>query len=218
MSGALVLLSGGMDSAVCLYEAIEAHGTVAVECLFFDWGQLAVEQERRCCSALCRAAGVAPQIEVELHFPYRGPLTDESLGMPRGRTPSQISGGGVEATFFPGRNLVMLASAFGIAAARGIERIYFGATAQDGSGYPDCRAEFLRAMEDACSAGVGREIELVTPLLGMSKARVALRGEELGVPWDLTFSCYAPRGGEPCGTCDSCVLRGNALHRDGQSP
>lgn len=217
MKGALVLLSGGMDSAVCLYEALESHGTDAVACLFFDWGQLAAEQERRCCLALCRNAGVAPQIEVELHFPYRGPLTDASREMPGGRTPSEIEGGEVAPTFFPGRNLVMLASAFGIAADRGIARVYFGAIAQDDSGHPDCRAGFLRAMEEACSAGVGRGIDLVTPLLEMSKTQVARRGDELGVPWELTFSCYAPRGGEPCGTCDSCVLREGALRRGGRS-
>lgn len=213
MTKALVLLSGGMDSAVCLFVAVELYGSGEVEALFFDWGQRAVVEERAACRALCDVARVKPPVEIALDFPYGGPLTDENAALPSMRTAGQIAGGGVAPTFFPGRNVVMLAYAFGLAAQRGASQVYFGANAQDATGYPDCRAEFLEEMEQACRIGVDSNLRLVAPLAGMSDDEIVRRGQELAVPWGLTFSCYAPTEGTQCGTCDSCILRKRALDR-----
>ena len=210
---ALVLLSGGMDSAVCLYRAVSDCGADEVEAVFFDGGQRALTQEIDAARSLCRAAGVAEPVPVELDFPYGGVLTEPGAGMAAGRTPREIAAAGVADTFFPGRNLVMLAHAFGIAAARKFDRIYFGPNADDAAGYPDCRRECLLEMERACRLGTDTEVELAVPLIGMSKDHVVEAGDRLGVPWEMTFSCYAPVDGAPCGTCDSCILRTDAVRR-----
>lgn len=211
MKRALVLLSGGMDSAVCLYEAVGEHGADSVEALFFDWGQVSVDEERAAARALCARAGVGPPLELVVGFPYLGPLTGSGEEVPMGRTAEQMEDGGVAPTFFPGRNIVMLAFAYGYASRAGIGHIYFGPNAQDEAGYPDCRKEFLGPMAAACRAGVDDDIELRVPLIEMSKHQVVKRGEELGVPWEVTFSCYSPSGGSHCGTCDACVLRSEAM-------
>jgi 7-cyano-7-deazaguanine synthase len=206
----LVLLSGGMDSAVCLFQAVREHGAGEVEVLFFDWGQRTLSEELTACRALCEAAGTEAPDMIALDFPYQGALTDAGAEVPAGRTPEAMMGG-VAPTFFPGRNIVMLAYAFGLAAARGHALIYFGPNADDAAGYPDCRAEFLAQFESACVLGTESDARLVTPLVGMTKEQVVSVGDGLGVPWALTFSCYAPVGGVPCGSCDSCVLRRLAL-------
>lgn len=211
MSGALVLLSGGMDSAVCLYRAVAEEGPASVRALFFDWNQRSRAQERRAAEALCTATGVAPPITVKLDFPYRGPLTSSDGPVPLDRAPSEIEACGVPATFFPGRNLVMVSYAFGTAAALDISRVYFGPNADDAAGYPDCREECLRMLACACRAGVDREIELVLPVISMSKPGIVREGDALGVPWEVTFSCYSPVEGRHCGRCDACVLREGAL-------
>ena len=210
MSGALVLLSGGMDSAVCLYQAAADLGGASVSAVFFDWGQRSLPEERRAARSLCAAAGVARPVSVELDFPYEGPLTSALSEMPLDRSPSGIKAG-VASTFFPGRNLVMLSYAFGIAASMDIGSIYFGPNADDAAGFPDCREECLRALEVACRLGVDKDIDLVLPVIGMSKLQIVEAGETLGVPWELTFSCYAPVEGGACGRCDACVLREDAF-------
>ncbi len=214
MKKALVLLSGGMDSAVCLFLAVSEHGADAVSAVFFDWGQRSLAEERSACGRLIRAAGIEPPWEITLDFAHTGPLTEPGAPVPSWRSPEEMDRGGAAPTFFPGRNLVMLAHACGLAAARGIEEVHIGANRQDAAGYPDCRPEFLDLAGRACSAGVGRDIRIVAPLLDMSKEEVARAGDSLGVPWRATFSCYAPRGGLHCGECDACVLRARSLGRD----
>ena len=211
MSEALVLTSGGMDSAVCLYIAVAGHGPGGVEALFFDWGQKAGAEELEAARAQCREAGLDHPVSIRLDFPYSGPLTDSFDPVPTGRTPSEIGSGGVARTFFPGRNIVMLAYAYGLAAARGMRTIYFGPNADDAAGYPDCRAGFVKSFEAACRAGTESGISLAVPLIDMSKADIVREGNRLRVPWDLTFSCYSPVDGRHCGRCDSCVLRSRAL-------
>jgi 7-cyano-7-deazaguanine synthase len=213
LSGALVLLSGGMDSAVCLYRAVVDLGPREVTAVFFDWGQRTLTEERLAAVELCAAGGVRAPVVVKLDFPYGGILTEADAEVPRDRTPSEIEAAGVAETFFPGRNLVMLAYAFGIAAASGLDTVYFGPNADDASGYPDCREEFLRAMEGACRLGVERRISLAIPLIARSKADIVREGDSLGVPWESTFSCYAPADGRECGRCDACVLKREALSR-----
>ena len=212
----LVLLSGGMDSAVCLYAAVAECGAGDVEAVFFDWRQRSLDEELSAARAICEAAGAAAPVVVVLDFPYSGPLTEPGAELPAGRTPAGISASGVAETFFPGRNLVMLAHAFGMAASSGAERIYFGPNADDASGYPDCRGECLSGFAAACRAGTDTHVELAVPLIEMSKEEVVAAGDALGVPWEKTFSCYAPVGGKPCGECDSCVLRQSAIDGRGR--
>ncbi len=210
--GAVVLLSGGIDSAVCLSLAAREEEAGAVTALTFDWGQRCWEQERDASCALARAAGVE-HVLLEARFPYSGALTDAGADIPLDRTPAEIGEGGTAPTCFPGRNLVLLAFAFGIAFDRGARSVYFGPNALDASGYPDCRPGFVEAMERAADLALGSPgIKLETPLMGMSKVEIVRAGDELGVPWDLTFSCYAPVDGIPCGRCDSCVLRAQAFN------
>jgi 7-cyano-7-deazaguanine synthase len=207
----LVLLSGGMDSAVCLYQAAADPTAGSVEAVFFDWRQRSLAEELAASRALCEAVGVAEPAVIRLDFPYSGPLTEPGAELPGGRTPADISAAGVADTFFPGRNLVMLAHAFGMAAAGGARRIYFGPNADDAAGYPDCRADCLMQLAAACRLGTDTEVELAVPLIERSKEQVVQAGDDLGVPWEKTFSCYAPVDGRPCGICDSCVLRMSAI-------
>jgi 7-cyano-7-deazaguanine synthase len=215
LASALVLLSGGMDSAVCLYMAVADHGAGEVQALFFDWGQIALPEERRAAQSLCEAAGAGSPTIIRLDFPYRGALTTPGQAVPTGRSTQEIGEGGITPAFFPGRNLVMLAHAFGLAAADGIGIVYFGANAADHQGFPDCREPFLEAVEGAFRLGVDRPVVLALPVIGMSKPGIVRAGDSLGVPWDLTFSCYTPAEGKACGGCDACALREEAFGRDG---
>ena len=119
--------------------------------------------------------------------------------------------GGIPATYVPARNLIFCSLACGIAEARGADFVYLGVNALDYSGYPDCRPEFVRAIEAAANLGLkrgveGRPLELRTPLIHRTKAEIVRLGAELDAPLELTWSCY--RGGpRPCGSCDACTLR-----------
>jgi len=212
----IVLLSGGVDSAVCLYIAVKELRPGNVTALFFHWGQRSAREELSAARALCEAAGVSRFVVSGIMFPYEGILTEESASVPLDRTESEINESGIAPTFFPGRNLVFLAFAFGLAGARGASTVYFGPSALDDAGYPDCRPVFVRSAEAAGRLALDSpEITVVAPLLEMTKAQVVSIGQSLGVPWDLTFSCYAPRDGTPCGRCDSCVTRRAAFESAG---
>lgn len=216
MDKAIVLLSGGVDSAVCLFSAARELGPGNVVALTFDWGQRSLAEELRSSRLLCHAAGVEPPVVTRLQFTYGGLLTEEGVEVPLDRTAREITEGGVAPTFFPARNLVMLAHAFGLAAREDARAIHFGASESDESGYPDCRIDFVSAMEKAGNLALGgTHVSIAAPLINMSKASVITLGEEIGVPWELTFSCYTPVEGRPCGRCDSCVLRREAFTRAG---
>lgn len=208
---AVVLLSGGMDSAVCLFMAVKDFGPEAVKAIFFDWRQLALYEERLAAFNLARKAGTSKPSVIKLDFPYGGNLTDPTARMALDRKEEEILEGEVPDTFFPGRNSVMLAYAFGYAAALGSRQVYFGANADDCSGYPDCRPEFLDMAAQTFNAGLLKDIELVTPVLRLDKRGIVEAGESLGVPWESTFSCYSPKSGRACARCDACVLREAAL-------
>ena len=203
-----------------MFEAVRSLGTAEVTALTFDWGHLAYEEERRAAEALAAAAGIAPPRLVHIQFPYGGPLIDEKAEIPLDRTVGQIQAdGGISPTFFPARNLVMLAYAYGLTAVEGAEAIYFGTEASDSAGFPDCRPDFVAAVESAGNLALGGPgIELITPLIHMSKDKIVLMGEDLGVPWELTFSCFVPVDGKACRRCDSCVLRRNAFIQAGLGP
>jgi 7-cyano-7-deazaguanine synthase len=211
---AVCLLSGGMDSAVCLAEAqikgFEAHA------LSFSYGQRH-EVELAAAENVAMSGGAASHRVVELDLRALGgsALTDD-LQVPRSRSMEEI-GEGVPATYVPARNTVFLSVALGWAETLGARDLFIGVNALDYSGYPDCRPEFLRAFEAlarvATAAGTedGAEFRVHAPLLELSKADIVRRAVELDVDLGLTHTCYAPRvtGGEvhSCGVCDACLLR-----------
>jgi 7-cyano-7-deazaguanine synthase len=216
---ALVLLSGGLDSAVCALLA-RREGRV-VSALTFAYGQRhAVEVERA--QALGRALAVREHLVLELPGGlFAGSaLTDPSVPVPLDR-PIDAS---IPATYVPARNLVFLALAAAAAEGRGLDEVWIGVNALDYSGYPDCRPEFIAAFQDALARGTRpgteeRAVRVVAPLQRLSKREIVLLGRELGLDFALTWSCYAPGPeGRPCGRCDACVLRRKGFEEAGVEP
>ncbi len=206
---AVVLLSGGMDSATAL--AIALKDGFEVTALSVDYGQ---RHKRELDSArkVAKYFGVKDHRVVSLDLTAIGgsALTDRKIQIPEQRRLEEI-GQGIPPTYVPARNTILLSYALGLAEATDAKAIYIAANQIDYSGYPDCRPEFYRAFQEVARLGTkrgveGDVIEIRTPLIAMSKADIVRKGEELGVPWALTWSCY--RGEEKaCGVCDSCQLR-----------
>jgi 7-cyano-7-deazaguanine synthase len=205
--GSVVLLSGGMDSATCL--ALAAREAPPVHALTFFYGQRHA-RELRSARRLARRFRVAAHevVRLPLDALVRSALTRPKAPLPR-RGPRP---GSIPSTYVPARNTILLALALGYAESHRLGRIYFGANAVDYSGYPDCRPEFVRAFNALARRAVrsphegGLRLRVVAPLLRLSKAQIVRRGERLGVPWALTWSCYAG-GRAPCGRCDACRWR-----------
>jgi 7-cyano-7-deazaguanine synthase len=219
MRRAVVLLSGGMDSATTLADAIaqgfEAHA------LTVRYGQRhEVELERA--AALARAVGAASHrmASVDLAFAGGSALTDPSIPVPKSRTDETI-GAGVPPTYVPARNTVLLSLALAWAEALGARDLFIGANAVDYSGYPDCRPAFLEAFEAlarvATRAGVeGEPFRVHAPLMRLTKGEIVRRALELRVDLSLTWSCYDPAPGQvPCGQCDACLLRARGFRDAG---
>ncbi len=208
--GAVVLLSGGMDSATSLAVA-RRDESGPLRTLSLSYGQRH-HRELRAARALARYFAVDEPIELTVPFAPLAPSAITRRGLlPRDRSLQEI-GKGIPATYVPGRNTVFLALALSLAESRRADAIYLGINAVDYSGYPDCRPEYLDAFRRLAALATARGVEehwtprLVAPLLRLSKAGIVRLGERLGVPWDRTWSCYAG-GARPCGRCDSCLLR-----------
>jgi 7-cyano-7-deazaguanine synthase len=203
---AIVLVSGGLDSATCL--AIARHEGYDCYALSFDYGQRH-RAELDAARQVAQSLGVTAHKVIKLGLADIGgsALTDKAIDVPV--TPSE----GIPVTYVPARNTVFLALALGWAEVLGACDIFIGVNAVDYSGYPDCRPEFIRAFETvanlATKAGVeGQRFHIHTPLIDMSKAEIIQRGTQLGVDYALTVSCYAAdEAGRACGECDSCRLR-----------
>ena len=204
---AVVLLSGGMDSATVL--AYARREGVAVHALSIDYGQRhrsELEAARRIVEHL--GAEEHRVVRVDLRAIGGSALTDETMAVPTAPTV------GIPPTYVPARNTVFLALALGWAEVLDLRDLYIGANVLDYSGYPDCRPEYLRAFEAlaqlATRAGVeeGARFRIHAPLLTLSKAEIVRLGSSLGVDYGLTVSCYrADEEGRACGLCDSCRLR-----------
>ncbi|MBW8054177.1 MAG: 7-cyano-7-deazaguanine synthase QueC [Nitrospira sp.] len=203
---AVVLLSGGVDSATTL--AIARERGFACYALSFDYGQRH-RLELAAAGRVARSLGAVEHRQVKLDLGWVGgsALTDPSIAMPA------AASSGIPVTYVPARNTVFLAFALGWAEALGARDLFFGANAVDYSGYPDCRPAFVEAFQRlanvATKAGVeGDNFELHAPLIAMTKAEIIRTGTRLGVDYTLTLSCYQPGAkGEACGRCDSCRLR-----------
>ncbi|MCI4323357.1 MAG: 7-cyano-7-deazaguanine synthase QueC [Thermoplasmata archaeon] len=213
---AVVLLSGGMDSATCLAEAV---GTGRhVHALTVVYGQRHA-REIASARALVRHFRVPRHtiLALPLSQLVRSSLTDAGRALPSGGS----RGGRIPSTYVPARNTVLLALALAAAETDGAREIYIGANAIDYSGYPDCRPAFLQAFERMAQRGTragaegGARFRIRAPLLRLSKEQIVRRGERWGVPWKLTWSCYAG-GRRPCGTCDACRLRAKGFRAAGR--
>ena len=211
---AVVLLSGGLDSATCLAWA-RAQGFLC-HTLAVDYGQrhrIELAAARRVASAL-GAAGHR-EVKVDLRAIGGSALTAD-IEVPRDRPAAEI-GAGIPITYVPARNTVFLALALGFAETLGAADLVAGMNALDYSGYPDCRLEFVQAFESlarvATKAGVGgADYRVHTPLMALDKAAIIRLGVSLGVDYGLTHSCYDPApDGAACGGCDACVLRRNGF-------
>jgi len=208
---AVVLLSGGLDSATTCALAREAG--YAVYALSVDYGQRhRVELERARQLALHLGVVEHRIIAVDLRAIGGSALT-ANIPVPKDR-PAETLTQGIPVTYVPARNTLLLALALGYAETLGAFDIFIGANVLDYSGYPDCRPEFLRAFENlaqlATQAGVeGRgRFRIHAPLLYLTKAEIIRQGQRLGVDYALTLSCYDPDPqGRPCGHCDACQLR-----------
>ena len=206
-ASAVVLLSGGLDSATCL--AIARSQGFDCYCLSFDYGQRH-SAELRAAERVAQALGAAEHRILSLDLAQFGgsALTDTRIAVPtEGVQP------GIPVTYVPARNTIMLSLALAWAEVLGSRDIFVGVNAVDYSGYPDCRPDYIAAFETlanlATRAGVeGARLTIHAPLIELSKADIIRKGVKLGVDYALTVSCYrADAEGHACGVCDSCRLR-----------
>jgi 7-cyano-7-deazaguanine synthase len=207
---AVILLSGGLDSATAL--AIAKQQGFRALAISFRYGQrhaVEIEAARR----VAKAAGVDRHVIVDIDLRVFGgsALTDD-VAVPKRRDEAEMADS-IPVTYVPARNTIFLSYALAFAEVHGAQDIFIGVNAVDYSGYPDCRPEFIRTFEQmanlATKAAVeGRKVTIHAPLIAMTKAEIIRTGTQLGVDYALTSSCYDPDAqGRACGECDSCRLR-----------
>ncbi|MDP6601435.1 MAG: 7-cyano-7-deazaguanine synthase QueC [Phycisphaerales bacterium] len=209
MAEAVVLLSGGLDSATTLAMAIDRG--FAAHALTFNYGQRHVA-EVECAKSVAESLGVASHLiqTIDLSAWGGSALTDD-IDVPKGGV-----GDGIPVTYVPARNTIFLAHALGFAEAIGSSDIFIGVNAVDYSGYPDCRPAFIEAFERLAAVATrdgvsGHPTRVHAPLIEMTKAEIIAEGRRFGVNYDLTMSCYDPVDGHPCGECDACRLRASGF-------
>ncbi|WP_371371376.1 7-cyano-7-deazaguanine synthase QueC [Sporomusa aerivorans] len=204
---AVVLLSGGLDSTVCMAIA-KSEG--------YELLPISFNYHQRHSRELAAAAGVAKHYNVGHHLIIEtnmeaiggSALTDPQLAVPAG----QADAANIPITYVPARNLIFLSYALGYAEVSGADKVYIGVNALDYSGYPDCRPEFIALFQQLANyatkatAADGRKICIETPLISLTKKDIVLLGAKLAAPLQLTTSCYQGRDAA-CGQCDSCLLR-----------
>jgi 7-cyano-7-deazaguanine synthase len=202
---AIVLLSGGMDS--CVTAAIASGEVDELAFLHISYGQRTEERERRAFNKIADHYGVKRRLDISIEYLARiggSSLTDEAIAV----TEANLASKEIPTSYVPFRNANMLAIATSWAEVIGASAIYIGAVEEDSSGYPDCRPEFFEAFQRTIDAGTKPDtrIEIRTPIIQLSKAKIVAKGVELGAPLHLTWSCYRSED-LACGTCDSCALR-----------
>jgi 7-cyano-7-deazaguanine synthase len=216
---AVVLLSGGLDSATAM--AVAREQGFELYALSFQYGQRhAVELE--CAAEQAQAAACEHRVvEIDLRAFGGSALTDD-IEVPKNDSVEQLSDE-IPVTYVPARNTIFLSYALAWAEVLGADDIFIGVNALDYSGYPDCRPEFIEAFERmanlATAAGTrGRKLTVHTPLILLTKAEIIQRGLELGVDYAKTTSCYDPdAAGRACGHCDSCLLRRKGFREAGRT-
>lgn len=213
MKTAVVLLSGGLDSATALYFA-KSKGYRCL-CLNFDYGQRH-KKEIKCAKKIAQRANCKLQV-VKINFPWKGSsLLDKKTTLPQDffKRKKQIP-----STYVPARNIIFLSFALSLAEVAGAEAIFIGANSIDYSGYPDCRPDFFYAFRKMAILGTksgteAKRIKIIAPLIYKTKSQIIKLGLKLKVPYELTWSCYK---GEklPCAKCDSCILRAKGFQELG---
>lgn len=217
---ALVLVSGGIDSTTCLALAVDKYGRENVSALSMYYGQKH-DKELECARKVADYYGVDYK-ELNLSSIFADSncslLSHSSEEIPRESYASQLdkSGGAPVSTYVPFRNGLFLASAASIAQSKGCSLIYYGAHSDDAAGnaYPDCSEAFNRAMNDAIYIGSGNMVKIEAPFVNLTKKDVVAKGLSLGVPYEMTWSCYEG-GQKPCGVCGTCIDRQKAFEENG---
>jgi 7-cyano-7-deazaguanine synthase len=208
---AVVLLSGGLDSATALAVArAEGHDCHA---LSFDYGQRHA-RELESARAVASALGAREHLVLRLDLrAIGGSALTGDIAVPKARS-EQAIGAGIPVTYVPARNTIFLAHALAWSEVLGAQDIFIGVNVYDYSGYPDCRPEYIEAFERLANLATRAGVEgtsrfrVHTPLIELTKAQIVARGHELGVDFGLTWSCYEPEpDGRACGLCDACQLR-----------
>lgn len=222
---AIILLSGGIDS--CVTAAILRSEGYEIYTITFTYGQKHLKETEQA-SKVAETLGSKQHLTINIDFLKRltlgySALTDESIALPTAHTAEEVLGriksSGVPVSYVPMRNTILLSIAAAYAETIGADVIAYGANNLDYSGYPDCRPEYVSALEKTFALGSkrgdeGNPISIKTPLMFMGKAEIIKKGIELGAPLHLTWSCYS--GGErPCGICDSCLLRAKGFKEAG---
>ncbi|MGE4456348.1 MAG: 7-cyano-7-deazaguanine synthase QueC [Arcobacteraceae bacterium] len=214
MKKAICILSGGMDSTLASF--IAKQNGYEVVALHFNYGQRTQDRELKAFRDICDALGVDAKYEIDIPFFKTigvSALTDEAIEVPTdGIKP------GVPVTYVPFRNGIFLSIATAVAEKEGAEAIFIGVVEEDSSGYPDCTDEFITSMTKTINLGTKEETKLniLTPLVHLSKAQIVSKALELKVPLELTWSCYK-NSQEACGVCDSCRLRLKGFEEAGQT-
>jgi 7-cyano-7-deazaguanine synthase len=212
---AVVLLSGGLDSATSAAQAIADGYEVIALSLFYGQRH---DRELDAAKDIAQHLGIRAHFILDVNLSQWGgsSLTDQTIAVPTEGIEANV----IPSTYVPGRNTVFLAIALSLAEAKGAEAIYLGINAVDYSGYPDCRPEYLAAVQNlaklSSKAGLeGQAPQLIAPLVLDSKVDIVRRALALGVPIERTWSCYQG-GAVPCGVCDSCRIRDKALIEAGR--
>jgi 7-cyano-7-deazaguanine synthase len=211
---AVVLVSGGMDSATAVYEAINRGYEPYL--LHTSYGQETEDKEYECAKALAGEIDAADFLHIATeHLAAIGAssLTDDEIAVEEADPDSE----GIPSSYVPFRNSNLLSMAVSYAEGNDCDAVFIGAHAEDFAGYPDCRPAFFEAFQGVIDAGTKPEtnIELIAPFVEWSKTDIADRGDELGVPYELTWSCYRSEA-PACGTCDSCAFRLEAFQNIGK--
>jgi 7-cyano-7-deazaguanine synthase len=218
MTDAIVLLSGGIDSATAL-AMTRALGRRCLA-LSFRYGQRHAV-ELAAAARVAAAQGITDHRVIDLDLrAIGGSALTADLAVPKGRTDEEIEAG-IPVTYVPARNTIFVSYAIAVAEVTGASEIVVGVNVLDSSGYPDCRPEWLAAMQEVARLGTKagaerRAFQMRAPLIKMSKAEIIRAGTALGVDYSLTHSCYDPdESGAACGGCDSCLLRRRGFEQAG---
>ncbi|QCD44798.1 7-cyano-7-deazaguanine synthase QueC [Campylobacter mucosalis] len=204
MKKAVCIMSGGMDSTLCATLALkEGYEVVA---LHFDYDQRTMKREKRAFSEICDFLGIKNRLNLDVNFIAKigaNALTDRTLDIPKDGLSDEVP-----KTYVPFRNGIFISIAAALAEKEGANALFIGVVEDDSSGYPDCRSDFIKAIERAINLGTKDEtkLEIKMPLVGLSKAQIVAKSLEFNSPLHLTWSCYESDD-EACGLCDSCRLR-----------